>query len=63
MTTKIKSGPKRQSDISMGALDTVDICDVFGLYICILNEIIDVNNTDCMGLHHDDGIRITKSAK
>ena len=50
---------KKQFDVSMGAFDGAEVCELIGLYIIsIINESI---NFESIGLYRDDGLAVSKS--
>ena len=57
--TWVKRDAKKQFDVSMGAFDGAEVCELVGLYI--LNQLEKKLNLQSIGLYRDDGLAVLKS--
>ena len=51
---------KKQFDVSMGAFDGAEVCELIGL--CIISTINETIKFESIGLYRDDGLAVLKSA-
>ena len=57
--TWVKRDAQKQFDVSMGAFDGAEICELVGLYI--LHQLEKKLNLHSIGLYRDDGLATLKS--